>query len=93
MEERKESYELVNTAEQLVRKKVRELMPGFDMCQCEKCYLDTCAIILNQLASHFVTTRKGELLTLLDATDSQYKIDLTVYVLKALQKVKDSPQH
>jgi len=87
------SYVLVNITEHLVRKKVRELMADYDMCQCEKCYLDACAITLNQLDSHYVTTRKGELLTLLDATAYQYKTDLTVYVLQALKRVKESPQH
>jgi len=84
----------VNITEQLVRKKVRELMKDLDMCQCEKCFLDACAIILNQrLDPHYVTTKKGELLTLLDATGYQYKTDLTVSVLQALQAVKDNPQH
>jgi len=93
MEEHMEDYALVNTTEQLVREKVRELMPGLDMCQCEKCYLDACAIILNQLEPHYVTTRKGELLTLLDASERQAQVGLTVHVLQALQKIKESPRH
>ncbi len=88
-----DGYVLVNITEQLVRKKVRELMEDFDICRCDKCYLDACAITLNQLESHYVTTRKGELLTLLEATGYQYKTDLTVYVLKALKRVKAFPQH
>ncbi len=92
--EKQNEFVLVNITEQLVRKKVRELMKDFDMCQCEKCYLDACAIILNQqLDSHYVTTRKGELLTLLDATGYQYKTDLTVSVLQALKAVQAQPQH
>ena len=92
--EKQNEFVLVNITEQLGRKKVRELMKDFDMCQCEKCYLDACAIILNQqLDSHYVTTRKGELLTLLDATGYQYKTDLTVSVLQALKAVQAQPQH
>ncbi len=92
--EKQSEFVLVNITEQLVRKKVRELMKDFYMCQCEKCYLDACAIILNQqLDSHYVTTRKGELLTLLDATGYQYKTDLTVSVLQALKAVQAQPQH
>jgi competence protein ComFB len=93
-ESNKNSYVLVNITEQLVRKKVREMMKDLDMCQCEKCFLDACAIILNQqLDPHYVTTKKGELLTLLDATGYQYKTDLTVSVLQALKAVKEHPQH
>ena len=87
------SYVLVNITEQLVRKKVQDMMRDYDICQCEKCFLDACAITLNQLDQHYVTTKKGELLTLLEATGYQYKTDLTVYVLKALKRVKASPQH
>lgn len=93
MDKHGEGYVLVNITEQLVCKKVAELMADFDMCRCDKCYMDACAITLNQLESHYVTTKKGELLTLLDATGYQYKTDLAVYVLKALQHVKASPQH
>ncbi len=94
MEKKSDGYVLVNITEQLVRKKVRDTMKDFDMCQCEKCFLDACAIILNQqLDSHYVTTKKGELLTLLDATGYQYKTDLTVSVLQALKAVQKSPQH
>ena len=92
--EKQSEFVLVNITEQLVRNKVRELMKDFDMCQCEKCYLDACAIILNQqFDSHYVTTRKGELLMLLDATGYQYKTDLTVSVLQALKAVQAQPQH
>ena len=94
MEDHKESsYLLVNTTEQVVRKKVRELMEQLDMCQCEKCFLDTCAMVLNQMSSHYVTTRKGELLTLLDANGFQYRTNLTVCVLQMLKRVKEQPKH
>lgn len=86
-------YVLVNIAEELVKKKVRELMSGFDMCRCEKCFLDTCAIVLNNTHSYYCTTEKGKLLSLLDATDYQFKTDLVVSVLKSLQFVKERPRH
>ncbi len=93
MDESKEEYMLVNITEQLVQKKVRELMPQLEMCQCEKCCLDACALILNQIPSHYVTTRKGELLTKLDACGYQASVDLTVCVLQALKKVRATPHH
>lgn len=86
-------YVLVNVAEELVRKKVKEMMPTFDMCQCEKCYLDVCALVLNQTHSRYYTTEKGKLLNLLDATNYQFKTDLVVAVLNAMKFVKDHPRH
>ncbi len=86
-------YVLVNIAEELVRKKVRETMSGFDMCRCEKCFLDVCAIVLNRTHAYYCTTEKGKLLSLLDATDYQFKTDLVVSVLQAMQFVKERPRH
>lgn len=89
----KKNYVLVNITEELVRKKVKEMMKDFDMCQCDKCYLDVCAIILNDLKPHYVTTEIGMLLTELLATHYQYQTDLTVHVLEAMKQVKNSPHH
>jgi competence protein ComFB len=86
-------YELVNITEEVVKKKVRELMAGMDMCLCEKCYCDACALVLNALRPHYVTTEKGLLLTMLSAENSQFKADLTTAVLQALMTVKASPKH
>lgn len=86
-------YVLVNVAEQLVRQKVREMMADFDMCRCEKCFLDVCAIVLNKTHAYYCTTEKGKLLSLLDATDYQFKTDLVVSVLQAMKFVKDNPRH
>jgi competence protein ComFB len=86
-------YMLVNVAEELVKKKVKEMMPSYDMCQCGKCYLDVCALVLNQTHSRYYTTEKGKLLNLLDATNYQFKTDLVVTVLGAMKLVKEHPRH
>lgn len=93
MNEVKKEYVLVNIAEELVKKKVSEMMASFDMCKCEKCYFDVCAIVLNQTHSRYYTTEKGKLLNLLDATNYQFKTDLMVMTLKAMKFVKDHPRH
>ena len=91
--EKHDDYVLVNITEQIVRKKVDEMMAEADMCRCPQCYLDVCALILNKLPSHYATTRKGELLTLVEASRLQFKTDLTVCVLQALRMVQEHPRH
>ena len=91
--EKHDDYVLVNITEQIVRKKVEEMMAEADMCRCPQCYLDVCALILNKLPPHYATTRKGELLTLIEASRLQYKTDLTVCVLQALMMVRERPRH
>lgn len=87
------SYGLVNITEELVKDKVRELMLSQDMCRCEKCFYDACAIALNTLKPRYVTTEKGSLLSMLSAQHTETQTDLTVCVLQALMKVKESPRH
>lgn len=91
--EKVKEYVLVNIAEELIRKKAREMMAGFDMCQCDKCYLDVCAIVLNKTHAYYCTTEKGKLLSLLETTDYQFKTDLYVSMLQAMQFVKEHPRH
>lgn len=94
MEEvKRKEYVLVNIAEELVRKRVKDMMDEFDMCRCDKCYLDVCAIVLNKTHAYYCTTEKGKLLSLLETTDYQFKTDLYVGVLQALQFVRDHPRH
>ena len=77
----------------IVSKKVREEMAVMDMCQCEKCHRDACAIVLNSLEPRYVTSRKGTLFSLLETCRFQFQTDLEVSVLKALKHVKASPKH
>jgi competence protein ComFB len=93
MEKTKKEYVLINIAEELVRKKARELMADYDICKCEKCFLDVCAIVLNQSDAMYYTTEKGKLLQLLEATDYQFKTDLVVMILQAMKSVKENPKH
>lgn len=84
---------LVNVVESLVRAKTRELIKTMDMCKCDKCFMDVCAITLNRLKPMYVTTTKGELLSQISTFSSNYQSELMVEVLKALVAVKKSPRH
>lgn len=84
---------LVNVVESLVKAKTRELIKTMDMCKCDKCFMDACAITLNRLKPKYVTTTKGELLSQISTFSSNYQSELMVEVLKALVTVKNSPKH
>lgn len=95
MNEQKNNQELilVNVVESLVRGKARELIKTMDMCKCDKCFMDVCAITLNRLKPKYVTTTRGELLSQISTFSSNYQSELMVEVLKALVAVKNSPKH
>jgi len=86
-------YTLVNAFDDVVKTNVRKLMESMDMCQCEKCYFDACAIVFNNRYTHFVTTRQGMLLAKVPAMNHGNHIDLVVEITNALQLVKNSPKH
>ena len=87
------NYVVVNAYEELVKQSVLMMIDYMDMCACEKCVSDACALVLNQLPPLYVTTRKGELITQVNQTMRDQHIDLTVKVVHALQMVNESPRH
>ena len=86
-------YVVVNAYEDLVRQQVLAMTEYMNMCSCDKCVADACALVLNQLPPLYVTTRKGELITQAHQSMRDENIDLTVKVVHALQTVKESPRH
>lgn len=88
-----DTFILVNIVEDMVRNKVDELIGDFEMCQCERCRLNACAIALNALPPHYVNTEKGTQLAKLQDTEANYQARLTVEVTKALMIVKEQPMH
>lgn len=86
-------YILVNVTEELVKNRTREMMRSYDICQCNKCFSDICAIVLNKMAPRYVTTEKGSLMSLLSTADIEVQTELTVNILQALMRVKTDPKH
>ena len=86
-------FVLVNIVESVVRQKTRELIETMDMCVCDTCYLNACAIALNSLKQMYVTTQKGALLSKVSTISVGYQAVLTCEIIKALIIVKASPRH
>ena len=86
-------YQIVNAYDELVRSNVHNLMEMMDMCKCEKCFLDACALVFNNGFARFVTTREGELLGKLPDMNHSNHVDLVVAATEALTLVKNAPQH
>ena len=86
-------FQLINAYDEIVRMSVREVMDKTDMCQCERCYLDACAIIFNRGYSHYVNTREGELLKKIPDMNLGNRVEMMVQVMQALKLVRDFPHH
>lgn len=88
-----EAFVLVNIIEEVVRAKVREAIKETDICKCVKCELNVCAIALNALPPKYVTTKKGHLLARIGLMNTEFQMDITIQVSKALKIVKERPLH
>lgn len=84
---------LVNITEELVRETINSIIPTMNMCACEICKLNACAIALNVLEPHYVTTTKGMLMARIIIEKSAYQMQVLVETTKALMLVKEHPLH
>jgi len=90
---RPEHFKLVNAYDELVQTAVREVMNKTDMCQCERCFLDICAIVFNGGYTHFVNTLEGELMKKVPDMNLGNHVEMMVQVMHAMKLVKNFPHH
>ena len=95
VEQPKSKYFLRNVMEEAVVAEVAASLKHMpDVCKCEKCFNDICAIALNATPPNYATSEQGELLgkanTLLNI---QTRNRVSKEVFKAIEKVKKQPMH
>lgn len=87
-------YGLINAYDSKVRLIVKGIIDKDpDMCRCEKCFLDVCAIVFNSGFTRFVTTEKGELFSMLPSVTDNMDVEIMVAAFKAVELVKSKPDH
>jgi competence protein ComFB len=76
---------------------VADIAPGIlkkeGVCECENCLLDVMSMALNNLPPKYFVTVAGSIFTRLDMLKQQYDVDITMELMKAVEKVKDRPRH
>ena len=87
-------YRFVNVMEQLMlRQDVASFQEQYDVCKCKRCTADVYALALTGLPSKYVVTRKDSLSPILSYYESKYKIFMLTELIKACNKVRESPRH
>jgi len=87
------NYILHNTMEDHVIEKTKAIVSKMDMCQCEKCFIDICAMVLNKTAPVYVTTTKGTLMAKIPHMDQAKELALTVLITQTAKMVMEKPMH
>lgn len=90
---KKDNVILLNIVEEFVKAQVKESIKEHDVCSCETCYLNACAIALNALQPKYVTTTKGTLMEEISAMQPNNYTNILVEVTKAVMKVDKFPHH
>lgn len=88
-----EKLSIHNSMEELVFEKTKSIVSKMDMCQCEKCYYDVCALVLNQIQPKYVTTAKGNLMAKLPTMSHKKDAELTMLVTQCAKMVQGKPMH
>ena len=78
---------LKNYMEDVVALLIDELIKDRDMCKCEHCRLDIMAIALNRLVPKYIVTREGEVYAKTDLLSRQYRTDVIIQLLNAIDIV------
>ena len=83
----------VNVMEEIVNDKIIYFMRQFDVCTCDRCVADTCALTLSGLLPKYIVTTPAAVDPLLSFYTNRYISDVTVEATKACMVVKDNPRH
>jgi len=86
-------FALSNYWEARVMERAKVIVSQMDMCQCEKCFFDVCALVLNKLPPQYTTTDKGNLMIKVPATSAKAELELTILISRSAKMVRDRPMH
>lgn len=93
--EQQQKYYLKNTLEDAVVDEVKASLKHIsDVCKCDKCFYDICAIALNVFPSHYATSEQGELIKkAYSMLNIEMRNKISKAVFSAIEMVKKSPMH
>ena len=93
-DDEKAKYYFKNSLEEIVVEEVAAILKRApDMCKCEKCFADICAVALNSLEPRYVTTAMGELHSRISMLNFQKQIEISTEVFNAVDIAKKNPRH
>lgn len=87
-------YTFRNTMEDIVAEEVTGILKNEkNMCKCSRCVNDICAIALNAIPPHYVTSEVGQLYDRAGLLDITKLSELTKNIFNAIDQVKSKPAH
>jgi competence protein ComFB len=94
LKENASGYKLVNYAEGWVWDALADIQQQRpDICFCDKCRYDMAAYALNKIPPSYALSDIGNVHTKIKIMESQYRMDLLMVVVNAVDKISQSPRH
>jgi len=83
-----------NYMEQVVEKALAEYLKNEkEICTCEQCFSDMCAMALNQMKPHYATTARGAAFLDSEQKNIAFVVQVVSSIKGAANKVKQTPRH
>ena len=89
-----EDVKYENYIEKIVRDELKLVYErDKDLCACDKCYQDIMTLTLNNLPPMYVSSDVGHIMTMYNLTKDQLHAQVLVELQKAIDQVKQKPNH
>ena len=83
-----------NYMEQIVEKALAEYLKNEkEICTCDQCFSDMCAMALNQMKPHYATTARGAAFLDSEQKNIAFIVQVVSSIKGAAGKVKQNPRH
>jgi competence protein ComFB len=83
-----------NYIEKIVRDELKKVYERDKaLCKCDKCYQDIMTLTLNKLPPMYVSSNVGHIMTMYNLTKDQLHAQVIVELQKAIDQVKQQPNH
>lgn len=91
---REEGYHFINVMEELLMKQdLDDLLSQYNVCTCNRCKADVCALTLTALPSKYVVAADSSLSPVLSYYENRFRITMLTELIKSCTKVRENPRH
>ncbi len=82
-----------NLMEEIVERRIDQLVEEIDACWCDQCKADVRALALNNLPPQYIVNSAGDMFSRVHAQTIQRQVDVEAAIILAIETVRKNPGH